>query len=185
MRRSGCDASADSPLGWHTEEMDCGCTSPCATPAVPINDPHRDAATPRPRVPVGERLACESPPARRPVRAPENGPRLAGRRGVPGCQLRRRIPRLKGRCGPPGGGSPNESGFRAHGSNQRFHWLLRHAVARALTTAPSLAGVSPAAEILIPQRWRRKCGPGTRRSAPSRASCDRRPPGPRTAPPRR
>jgi hypothetical protein len=39
-----------------------------------------------------------------------------------------------------------ESGFRAHGSNQRFHRLLRHAVARALTTAPSLAGVSPAAQ---------------------------------------
>ena len=50
-----------------------------------------------------------------------------------------------------------ESGFRAHGSNQRFHRLLRHAVARALTTAPSLAGVSPAApRILILHRWRRK-----------------------------
>src|SRR2546430_4668294 len=49
-----------------------------------------------------------------------------------------------------------ESGLRAHGSNQRFHRLLRHAVARALTTAPSLTGVSPAAEnILIPQGWRR------------------------------
>ena len=49
-----------------------------------------------------------------------------------------------------------ESGFRAHGSNQRFHRLLRHAVARALTTAPSLAGVCPAAlEILTPQGWRR------------------------------
>ena len=35
-----------------------------------------------------------------------------------------------------------ESGFRALGSNQRFHRLLRHAVARALTTAPSLADVS-------------------------------------------
>ena len=40
----------------------------------------------------------------------------------------------------------DESGFRAHGSNQRFHRLPRHAVARALTTAPSLAGVSPAAQ---------------------------------------
>lgn len=50
-----------------------------------------------------------------------------------------------------------ESGFRAHGSNQRFHRLLRHAVARALTTAPSLTGVSPAAEdIFIPHGWRRK-----------------------------
>ena len=50
-----------------------------------------------------------------------------------------------------------ESGLRAHGSNQQFHRLLRHAVARALTTAPSLAGVSPAAaDILIRHRWRRK-----------------------------
>jgi hypothetical protein len=54
-----------------------------------------------------------------------------------------------------------ESGFRAHGSNQRFHRLLRHAVARALTTAPSLAGVSPAApKILTPQGRRRKRRPG-------------------------
>jgi hypothetical protein len=51
----------------------------------------------------------------------------------------------------------DDSGFRAHGSNQRFHRLLRHAVARALTTAPSLAGVSPAADdILILHEWRRK-----------------------------
>jgi hypothetical protein len=40
----------------------------------------------------------------------------------------------------------DESGLRAHGSNQRFHRLQRHAVARALTTAPSLTGVSPTAE---------------------------------------
>jgi len=40
----------------------------------------------------------------------------------------------------------DESGFRALGSIQRFHRLLRHAVARARTTAPSLAGVNPAAE---------------------------------------
>src|SRR4051794_33805023 len=54
-----------------------------------------------------------------------------------------------------------ESGFRAHGSNQQFHRLLRHAVARALTTAPSLAGVSPAAaDILIRHGWRRKGRPG-------------------------
>src|ERR671910_327742 len=56
----------------------------------------------------------------------------------------------------------DESGFRAHGSNQRSHRLLRHAVARALTTAPSLAGVSPAADdILILHRWWRKTPPGT------------------------
>jgi hypothetical protein len=39
-----------------------------------------------------------------------------------------------------------ESGLRAHGSNQRFHRLLGHAVARALTTAPSLTDLSPAAQ---------------------------------------
>lgn len=55
-----------------------------------------------------------------------------------------------------------ESGLRAHGSNQRFHRLLGHAVARALTTAPSLTDLSPAAaRILIPQGWRRKGPPGT------------------------
>jgi hypothetical protein len=38
-----------------------------------------------------------------------------------------------------------------------FHRLLRHAVARAPTTAPSLAGVSPAAtRILTPHGWQRK-----------------------------
>ena len=61
-----------------------------------------------------------------------------------------------------------ESGFRAHGSNQQFHRLLRHAVARALTTAPSLAGVSPAAaDILIRHRWRRKGRPGRCRVIPA------------------
>ena len=55
-----------------------------------------------------------------------------------------------------------ESGFRAHGSKQRFRRLLRHAVARALTTAPSLTGVGPAAEIIfIPHGWRRNEPPGT------------------------
>jgi hypothetical protein len=63
-----------------------------------------------------------------------------------------------------------ESGFRAHGSNQQFHRLLRHAVARALTTAPSLAGVSPAAaDILIRHGWRRKGRPGRCRENPWRA----------------
>ena len=53
-----------------------------------------------------------------------------------------------------------ESGFRAHGSKQRFRRLLRHAVARALTTAPSLTGVGPAAEdIFTPHGWRRKRRP--------------------------
>ena len=38
-----------------------------------------------------------------------------------------------------------ESGLRALGSNQQFHRLLSQAVARALTAAPSLIGLSPAA----------------------------------------
>ena len=53
--------------------------------------------------------------------------------------------------------SSYEAGLRAHGSNQRFHRLLGHAVARALTTAPRLTGLGPAAPgILILQGWRRK-----------------------------
>src|SRR5256886_17696800 len=62
-----------------------------------------------------------------------------------------------------------ESGLRAHGSNQRFHRLLGHAVARAPTTAPSHTDLSPAAvRILIPQGWRRKGPPGTLSDKPSR-----------------
>ena len=58
--------------------------------------------------------------------------------------------------------SSYEAGLRAHGSNQRFHRLLGHAVARALTTAPRLTGLGPAApRILILQGWRRKGPPGT------------------------
>ena len=57
--------------------------------------------------------------------------------------------------------SSYEAGLRAHGSNHRFHRLLGHAVARALTTAPRLTGLGPAApEILIIQGWRRKRRPG-------------------------
>ena len=63
----------------------------------------------------------------------------------------------------------DESGLRAHGSNQRFHRLLGHAVARALTTAPSLAGLGPAApRILIHHGWRRKGPPGTLSHKPKR-----------------
>ena len=65
-----------------------------------------------------------------------------------------------------------ESGFRAHGSNQRFHRLLGHAVARALTTAPSLAGLGPAApRILIHHGWRRKRRPGRCRENHSGTWC--------------
>ena len=54
-----------------------------------------------------------------------------------------------------------EAGLRAHGSNQRFHRLLGHAVLRAPTTAPSLTGLDPAARrILTLQGWRRKRRPG-------------------------
>ena len=66
----------------------------------------------------------------------------------------------------------DESGLRAHGSNQRFHRLLRHAVARALTTAPSLAGVSPAADdILTLHGWRRKGRQGRCRVNDSNSHC--------------
>ncbi len=66
----------------------------------------------------------------------------------------------------------DESGLRAHGSNQRFHRLLRHAVARALTTAPSLAGVSPAADdILTLHGWRRKGRQGRCRTNHSETRC--------------
>jgi hypothetical protein len=56
----------------------------------------------------------------------------------------------------------HESGLRAHGSNQRFHRLLGHAVARAPTTAPRLTGLGPTApRILTLQGWRRKGPPRT------------------------
>ena len=51
----------------------------------------------------------------------------------------------RGRCGLREEPSRDESGFRAHGSNQRFHRLLGHAVAWALSTGPGPAGVCPAA----------------------------------------
>ena len=105
------------------------------------------------------RLACESPRVRESVRACKSGPTVVGRpgeharmSGVAGGLLGR-SDGVGRREKPP----RDESGFRAHGSNQRFHRLQRHAVARAQTTAPSLAGVCPAAiDILIPQGWRRK-----------------------------
>src|SRR4051812_16944048 len=113
--------------------------------------------------PCISRLACESPLRRGAIGACENGAcRLVGPdeharlSGVADELLDRRVG-VGRREEPP----RYESGFRAHGSNQQFHRLLRHAVARALTTAPSLAGVSPsAADILIRPRWRRKGRPG-------------------------
>jgi hypothetical protein len=67
--------------------------------------------------------------------------------------------------------SSYEAGLRAHGSNQRFHRLLGHAVARALTPAPRLTGLDPAAPgILILQGWRRKGPPGTLSHKPSASS---------------
>jgi hypothetical protein len=134
----------------------------------------RWAAVPAPRCRFPWRLACESPlrarsdrsvrkGACRPV-GPDEHARLSGvvdelpDRRV-GVGRREEPPRY-------------ESGFRAHGSNQQFHRLLRHAVARALTTAPSLAGVSPAAaDILIRHGWRRKGRPGRCRIKPSRKCC--------------
>jgi hypothetical protein len=84
----------------------------------------------------GRQRACENGPRRRP------GPSEPARMSVGCCVLLGRRDDVGRREEPP----RHESGFRAQGSNQRFHRLLRHAVARALTTAPSLAGVSPAAQ---------------------------------------
>ena len=107
------------------------------------------------------RLACESERVTSAPRARESRP---GRR--PGRLERTRLSSegrgLLGRRGyvcrreePP----RDESGFRAHGSNQRFHRLQRHAVARAQTTAPSLAGVSPAATKDSHSSWVAAQGP--------------------------
>ncbi len=98
--------------------------------------------------------------------SPQASPREPARLSV-GCRvLRCRRDGVGRREEPP----RYESGFRAQGSNQRFDRLLRHAVARALTTAPSLAGVGPAApKILTPQRWRRKRRPGRCRANGPRA----------------
>ena len=110
------------------------------------------------------RLACESPPVVNRDRAHENEPsvsRARGERGRLSVRVRGLLGRRSGVCRreePP----RDESGLRAHGSNQRFHRLLGHAVARALTTAPRLAGLGPAApRILIDHGWRRKAPPGT------------------------
>ena len=99
------------------------------------------------------RLACESlthggdPSMQKRACRPAGHGEHARLSAVAGGLLRRRDG--VGRRGEP---PRYESGFRAHGSNQRFHRLLRHAVARALTTAPSLAGVSPAALRFSPLR---------------------------------
>ena len=109
-------------------------------------------------------LACESPRVVTRARARENEPSVSRARGER-ARLSVRVRGLLGRRGgvcrrqePP----RDESGLRAHGSDQRFHRLLGHAVARALTTAPSLAGLGPAApRILIHHGWRHKGPPGT------------------------
>ena len=86
-----------------------------------------------------------------------------------GCQLGSANSWVEGAVCAAGRSLPAmKSGLRAHGSNQRFHRLLGHAVARALTTAPRLTGLGPAApEILILQGWRRKRRPGRCRINPS------------------
>ena len=70
---------------------------------------------------------------------------------VAGGLLRRRDG--VGRWGEP---PRYESGFRAHGSNQRFHRLLRHAVARALYRTKPRRRQPGGPKILTPQGWRRK-----------------------------
>ena len=84
--------------------------------------------TVRPGLPLPWRLACEARAHEGRFSAVVGG--LLGRRDGVG---RREEPSRDG------------SGFRAHGSHQRFHRLLGHAVARALASAPGLAGVCPAA----------------------------------------
>ena len=115
------------------------------------------------------RLACESAGQVNLQRARRNRPghRLGlGER----VQLSAGAGELRGRRGSvcrreeP---SSYEAGLRAHGSNHRFHRLLGHAVARALTTAPRLTGLGPAApRILIHHGWRRKRRPGRCRTNP-------------------
>ncbi len=92
------------------------------------------------------RLACES---RRCMSRSEHA--KAGHRcGGPGehCRMSGVAGGLPGRRDGMGRREEpprDESGFRAHGSNQRFHRLQRQAVLRAQTSAPSLADVCPAA----------------------------------------
>ena len=151
--------------------MGAGSTAPARDAPPPAPDAtHRHAK--RSKVPAGERhwrakhsstLACESarsrvaPCARKRARR-QQGP---GERARLSARVRGLLGRRGGVCRreePP----RDESGLRAHGSNQRFHSLLGHAVARALTTAPSLAGLGPAApRILIHHGWRHKGPPGT------------------------
>ena len=127
---------------------------------------------PRQHFRLHERLACESPGVVGRERARESGPSVSrARRARSVVSCGRRSPRSTGdvyrREEPP----RYESGLRAHGSSQRFHRLRGHAVARALTTAPSLTDLSPpAARILIPQGWRRKGPPWTLSDKPSGCS---------------
>jgi hypothetical protein len=79
---------------------------------------------------------------RTPCRACEDTPgRWRGACSVVRCG--RLAPLWQGRYRPPVGASRDESGFRAHGSNQRFHRPAPHCP--SASTGPSLAGVSPAA----------------------------------------
>ena len=122
-------------------------------------------------------LACESPGWSAESGARESGPSVSagpGERARLSAAAGSLLDRWDDVCRreePP----RYESGLRAHGSNQRFHRLLGHAVARALTTAPSLTDLSPtAARILIPQGWRRKGPPGTLSRKAARISAGER-----------
>ena len=141
----------------------------CSPSLPPLSARPCEATAPTARISrlacrIAWRLACESEGVASRQRArtsrPGHGPGLRGR-----VQLSAGAGELPGRRdGVCRREEPSsyEAGLRAHGSNQRFHRLLGHAVARALTTAPRLTDLGPAApEILILQGWRRKGPPGT------------------------
>ena len=146
---------------WRVREHRCGTANVFLAFACKCGGSGEALLAPRANV---QRLACESPGWSAESGARESGPSVSagpGERARLSAAAGSLLDRWDDVCRreePP----RYESGLRAHGSNQRFHRLLGHAVARALTTAPSLTDLSPtAARILIPQGWRRKGPPGT------------------------
>ncbi len=112
-------------------------------PALLLRHPGRP-----PDVPYQRWLACKSlrvwPRLRAGKREPASRP---ARESLLACQLRRDASVVAVARVAAGRSLPGMSlAFALIGSIQRFHRLLRQAVARALTTTPSLAGVSRAAE---------------------------------------
>jgi hypothetical protein len=96
---------------------------------------------PRRRCRRSSRLACESPRVVDRDRACESEPCVSRARvSALGCQLRSAGSWVEGAVRAAGRSLPGMSlAVRAHGSNQRFHRLLGHAVSRALTHQASPA----------------------------------------------